>query len=524
MLFNSFTFLALFIVLVIVYYVIPSRFRWPILLLASLYYYYTFSAVTYTLKLGANEIPVPVYLVLLLGAALVAYLAGVGIVTTQGETKRLILALGVLISLAPLAIFKYFDFFAGSYNAFIKGSQKGAGDVFATLGWVLPVGLSFFTFSCVSYLVEVYKKKVPAERNFFKLALYVAFFPKLLAGPIDKAANFLPQIVSNIRFTPENITAGVQLVLWGLFKKVAIADRLAVFVNAAYSPTQGVIPQPIDYVIATYFYAFQIYCDFSGYSDIAIGLARILGFNLMENFRRPYLSTSVIEFWGRNRWHISLNNWFREYMFFPMGGSRVPQIDKFFNLLTVFVVSGLWHGANWTFIIWGALNGIYQVITLILEGLWTWLGNLVRLPQALVSVFHGIFNFGPVRFVTATISCLITFHLILLAWVFFRANSFADAQTVLTKVWSALPNLATTLPTLSVRSNYDEIALSVALIVALMVIELIQEHQALWQGLINRPIVVPAVRVVRWAFFYALFIGLIAFGKWGATQFVYMSF
>jgi alginate O-acetyltransferase complex protein AlgI len=550
MLFNSFTFLLFFAVLVILYYVLPSRLRWPLLLVASFGYYYAFTVLsfpsdTFIVPVGSAGFvwvsrPGAIYLLLLLGASVVAYLAGIGIRVTQGESKKLVLALGVLISLAPLAIFKYFDFFAGSVNDWVVSSQKGASPIFARLGWLLPVGLSFFTFSSVSYLVEVYKGKIPAELNLGRLALYVSFFPKLLAGPIDRATNFLPQVVRKIRFNSDDVTAGLQLVLWGLFKKVVIADRLAVIVNEAYkNPQMG---SPIYLIIAVYFYAFQIHCDFSGYSDIAIGLARILGFNLMENFRRPYLATSIMEFWGRNRWHISLNNWFREYMFFPMGGSRVPQIDKFFNLLSVFVVSGLWHGANWTFIIWGALNGIYQIIWIMVDTFWNWIGALVQVPRTLASFLHGFFDSGPILALRSVFGCLLTFHLVLIAWVFFRANSFADAQAVLTRSWAALPRFGSELSalaqvvlyrivptgavpklgpeftTLQLRPDYSDIVLSIALIAVLMIIEIVDEHRPLWEGLRRRPV------VVRWAFYYAVLACLVVFGKWGFSQFVYMSF
>ncbi len=484
MLFNSFSFLIQFAILVILYYVIPHRFRWVLLLAASLYFYATFNV-------G--------FVLLLIGAALVAYLAGIGIGMSEAGTKKAILVVGVITSLAPLVMFKYYDFLADSVNSVAGGGAEGNALV-AKLGWLLPVGLSFFTFACVSYIVDVYQGKLPAERNVGRLLLYVSFFPKLLMGPIERATTFLPQVMREVHFVPENVTAGLQLVLWGLFKKVVIADRLAVIVNAAYSRPQ--LTSPLDLLIATYFFAFQIYCDFSGYSDMAIGLARILGFNLMLNFRRPYLATSIVEFWGKERWHISLNKWFRDYMYFPMGGSRVPWWRYYINLLAVFAVSGLWHGANWTFVVWGLLNGVYQVITILTAGIRNRIATIIHMPPALGSILSG----------------LLTFHLVLVSWVFFRASSFDDAQTVFTKMWTALPNLGGMLATLPNKSNYDEIILSVVLIVVLMLIELLDEHRGLWEGLRARP------RVVRWAFYYALLAALVIFGKWGLTQFVYMQF
>lgn len=484
MLFNSFTFLLLFVLLVIIYYVMPHRFRWLLLLAASLSFYATFN-------LG--------YVLLLVGAALVAFLAGLGMGTASVGRKRLVLALGVLAALAPLIVFKYFDFAVDSLNAILPGAE-GANALLPKLGWILPAGLSFFTFACVSYIVDVYQGKLPAERHFGRLLLYVAFFPKLLMGPIERATSYLPQLAREVHLSPENVTAGLQLILWGLFKKVVIADRLAIIVNAAYNRPQ--LANSVDLLIATYFFAFQIYCDFSGYSDIAIGLARILGFNLMLNFRRPYLATSIVEFWGKDRWHISLNKWFRDYMYFPLGGSRVPWWRYYFNLLAVFAVSGLWHGANWTFAIWGLLNGVYQVITIATAGIRNRIARTIHMPHTLGSLLSG----------------LLTFHLVLVSWVFFRASSFEDAQAVYTKVWTALPNLGSMLATLPNKPNYDEIVLSVGLIVVLMLIELLDEHRGLWEGLRTRP------RVVRWAFYYALLAALVIFGKWGLAQFVYMQF
>ena len=484
MLFNSFSFLMQFSILVVIYYVIPSRFRWMLLLAASLYFYATFN-------IG--------FVLLLLGATLIAYIAGIGIGRWETGRKKAILFIGVMASLTPLVMFKYFDFLAGSVNSVFSGGTE-ASTLIPKLGWLLPAGLSFFTFSCVSYLVDVYQGKLPAERHLGRLLLYVSFFPKLLMGPIERATTFLPQVVREVRFRPENVTAGLQLVLWGLFKKVVIADRLAVIVNAAYTRPQ--FANPLDLIIATYFFAFQIYCDFSGYSDMAIGLARILGFDLMLNFRRPYLATSIVEFWGRDRWHISLNKWFRDYMYFPMGGSRVPWWRYYFNLLAVFIVSGLWHGANWTFAIWGLLNGVYQVVEIATAGIRNRIATTIRMPRLLGSILSG----------------LLTFHLVLVSWVFFRASSFQDAQTVYTKVWTALPNLGGMLVALPSKANYDEIVLAVVLIIVLMSIELVDEHRGLWEGLKTRP------RVVRWGFYYAILAALVLFGKWGFTQFIYMQF
>ncbi|MBI4787424.1 MAG: MBOAT family protein [Chloroflexi bacterium] len=477
MLFNSFSFLAFFAILVAIYYALPPKFRWLLLLAASIYFYSTFNA-------G--------YVLLLLASALLAYVAGLGIGAAQEPgRKKLVAIAGVLASLAPLFVFKYFDFFAGSLNELMQSSVAPA------LGLLLPAGLSFFSFSCVSYILDVYQNRLAAERHVGRFTLYVSFFPKLLAGPIERATTFLPQVLRPVRFDPEGVTAGLQLMLWGLFKKVVIADRLAVFVDTAYkNPELG---SPLALVIATYFFAFQIYCDFSGYSDIAIGAARVLGFNLMENFRRPYMATSAPEFWGKNRWHISLSNWFRDYMYIPMGGSKVGKPRFYLNQVAVFLVSGLWHGANWTFVVWGGLNGLYQIVTVMTAGIREKLGRILRVPGVVGSL----------------VGSLVTFHLVTLAWVFFRASSISDATTILARIAAAVPRL----PTLVASYPFtDEIVLSIILIGVLLVVEIVDEKRALWERLGTRPV------YVRWAVYYALIFALVILGKWGLKQFVYMQF
>ena len=484
MLFNSFAFLAFFTAIVVAYYLIPHRFRWMLLLAASLYFYYTFN-------IG--------YVLLLLATILTVYLIALALGRAQGPgRKRLWLILGVVISLAPLIVFKYFNFLADSIDSLLLTLRPTTvTPLLPKWEFLLPAGLSFYTFSCVSYVVDIYHEKLPPERHLGRFALYIAFFPKLLAGPIERVTTFLPQLRTPLRFTPEQVTLGLQLILWGLFKKVVIADRLALFVDSAYE--MPALASPVALIIATYFYAFQIYCDFSGYSDIAIGVARVLGIDLMENFRRPYLARSVPEFWSQNRWHISLNTWFRDYLYIPLGGSRVPKLRFYLNILAVFMVSGLWHGAAWTFVAWGALNGFFHLLTLAARGAKERIAKDFHLPGPL-----GTF-----------LSIITTFHLILVTWVFFRAASFEDAFAVFSRVaqsFSSLPGLL---------RNYaytGEFYLSVGLIVVLMLVEVLDEWRAFWARLSERP------TYLRWAFYYALVFCLIIIGLWGQQQFVYMQF
>jgi alginate O-acetyltransferase complex protein AlgI len=479
-LFNSFSFLASFGAFAALYYAAPHGFRWILLAAASLGFYGTFDVR---------------YVALLVGVATATWVAALAIEgSTEPRRRCALLAGGVAAALGALLVFKYFDFFSRSLEA-LAATARGA-PAFPRLGLVVAAGLSFYTFSCVSYLVDVYRGRLAAERHPGYFLLYVAFFPKLLAGPIERARPFLARVREPVAFNDAGVTLGLQLMLWGLFKKVVIADRLAVFVDGAYA--QPSFAPQADLLIATYFFAFQLYCDFSGYSDIAVGAAKVLGFDLMENFRRPYFSRSVPEFWAA-RWHVSLASWFRDYMYIPMGGNRVSPGRKALNVLAVFLASGLWHGANWTFVVWGGLNGLFAVATPVVSGLWRRVAPDSRLPAAVGSI----------------LAALLTFHLVLVTWVFFRAASLADAVTVLGRVsgsLAVLPGLVLT------RLSGAEVAVSVALIAVLLLAEAFDEARPMWERLASRPV------YVRWAAYYALLLCLLVLGAWDSQQFVYMQF
>jgi alginate O-acetyltransferase complex protein AlgI len=480
---NSIAFLLFFAAIVALYYAAPHRFRWVLLLIASFYFYSTFN---------------PQYLLLLIYSILVAYGTGLALDARRGKAgDKVLLAIGVLAQLSVLIFYKYFNFFVGSIEA-IYQRLGFFNEILALprLEFLLPVGLSFFTFSCISYLVDVYRGTIMPERHLGNLAVYVSFFPKLLAGPIERASPFLEELKQAKRFDITLATAGLQLMLLGLFKKVVIADRLAEFVDASFQTPA--FQSPVALLVAIYFYAFQIYCDFSGYSDIAIGASLVMGIRLMENFRRPYFAKSVPEFWSK-RWHISLARWFKDYVYIPLGGNRVSRPRLYFNLMTVFLLSGLWHGANWTFIIWGGLNGLYQLLYLGSAKFRVWWANVVRLPSWLADALN----------------ILITFHLVTIAWVFFRASSVTEAFAVFNRIYSALPQLPTLL------RNYtwsNEILLAVALIAVLIIIEALDEVRSLWARLAKQP------TVIRWAFYHCLIFTLVILGKWGVEEFIYMQF
>ncbi|HEX9151874.1 MAG TPA: MBOAT family O-acyltransferase, partial [Flavobacterium sp.] len=322
--------------------------------------------------------------------------------------------MSLIANIGVLAVFKYYNFLNENLS-FLIGSL-GYQNKIPFLYILLPIGLSFHTFQAMSYTIEVYRGNYKAEKNFGIYALYVMFFPQLVAGPIERPQNILPQFHIKQYLNYEDLTAGFRLMLWGFFKKIVIADRLAVYVDSVYNNAER--HSGITLLIATIFFAFQIYCDFSGYSDIALGTARVMGYRLMLNFRRPYLSRSIKEFWSR--WHISLSTWFRDYLYIPLGGNRVSKPRWYLNIFIVFMISGLWHGASWTYIIWGALHGFYQVFGLLADKLKEKIPSLSLKPGPL----QIIFQIG------------LTFILATFAWIFFRANSVQDAFTIVNGIFT----------------------------------------------------------------------------------------
>ncbi|MDT7604999.1 MAG: alginate O-acetyltransferase complex protein AlgI, partial [Acidobacteriota bacterium] len=345
MLFNSLHFLIFFPVVTTLFFVLPHRLRWAMLLAASCYFYMVFK---------------PLYILILAFTIIVDYTAGILIEDAKGRRRKAYLVASICANVGVLAFFKYYNFLNGSLREAL-GALHLAAPVPPLLHILLPIGLSFHTFQSLSYTIEVYRGRHPAERHAGIFALYVMFYPQLVAGPIERPQNLLHQFHERHYFDYPRVVAGLQLMLWGMFKKVVIADRLSPFVNLVYDDPHSY--RGVSFIVATIFFAFQIYCDFSGYSDIALGAAQVMGFTLMKNFDRPYFSKSISEFW--KRWHISLSTWFRDYVYLSLGGNRVSRPRWYFNLFFTFLVSGLWHGANWTYVIWGALNGVYLIAEIV---------------------------------------------------------------------------------------------------------------------------------------------------------------
>lgn len=489
MLFNSFEFLCLFFPLVTgLYFVLPHRWRWLLLLVASCWFYMAF---------------VPVYILILGFTILVDYFAGIWIEESEGRRRKLLLTASILANTGVLAFFKYYHFLNENLGALVEG--LGFAYNVPDLGIILPIGLSFHTFQSLSYTIEVYRGHQKAERHPGIFALYVMFYPQLVAGPIERPGNLLNQINSTVpgtgmlsRFDSERVIEGLRQMLWGFFKKLVIADRCAVVVDQVYGAPEHY--GALSIALATYLFAIQIYCDFSGYTDIALGAARVMGFNLMVNFRTPYRSASISEFWSR--WHISLSSWFRDYLYIPLGGNRVVKWRWYYNLMIVFLVSGLWHGADWTYVIWGGLHGSYLILALVFAPL------LARFTRGI-----GLDRAPALK---RWLNIFITVQLVSFAWIFFRADSIHDAGTLVQRLFQtplALDDLRQLLADLP-RSMLD---LTVVLCAGFVFIDPIYDawvkrEQPLPRGLAGI------------ALFAALLTAIVLFGYFGSTSFIYFQF
>ena len=489
MLFNSIHFLIFFPVVTLLYFISPHKYRWLLLLAASCYFYMAF---------------IPAYILILAITIVIDYFAGIYIERSEGKKKKKYLIISIISLCMVLFVFKYFNF--------VNQNLAALSDIFyveypiSNLGLILPIGLSFHTFQSLSYVVEVYRGKQKAERHFGLYSLYVMFYPQLVAGPIERPQQLLYQFYEHHKYDYKRITDGLKLMTWGMFKKVVIADRLAVFVNQVYDNPQNY--EGISSVIATVFFAFQIYCDFSGYTDIAIGAANVMGFKLMQNFNRPYFSKSISEFW--KRWHISLSTWFRDYLYIPLGGNKVPIPRWYFNLFITFLVSGLWHGANWTFVIWGALHGTYLIIGIVTREF------RVKFVKAI--------GLDKQRTLHRFIQTMITATLVSFSWIFFRAVDFSDALHIFKSIFTGIGNIAgifgpERMHVLYLDRNMFDFSVCVFLILFLGIVELIQRRGSIIEMINQKP------AVYRWILYYLILIAILLFGQYDLTQrFIYFQF
>ena len=481
MLFNSFPFLLFFIIVTLLYFVLPHKARWLLLLISSCYFYMAF---------------VPIYIFILGFTIVIDYFAGIFIENAIGKKRKLFLIFSLIANIGVLSVFKYYNFINQNLSFLLHGF--GLSSPLPYLSILLPIGLSFHTFQAMSYTIEVYRGKQKPERHFGIYALYVMFFPQLVAGPIERPQNMLHQFHERKIFNYGNLYSGLRLILWGLFKKAVIADRIAILVDEVYN-------HPHDYhgfalLIATVLFSFQIYCDFSGYSDIALGTARIMGFNLMTNFKQPYFSRSISEFWSR--WHISLSSWFKDYLYIPLGGNRVGITRMYFNLLFVFIISGLWHGANWTFIIWGCAHGILLVFQNLKD---RYLSKL-KIPK-------------PIPAITI-------FFFVTLLWIFFRASSINDALYVIKNLLSSDKNgKYFTLAKVDIHGLPDTY-LGVALwlfILSILLIPIL--HIADWLILSGKiKIIIDKHSWFAWTIYYLLILSILFLGVFDTRQFIYFQF
>ncbi|MBC7864146.1 MAG: MBOAT family protein [Bacteroidia bacterium] len=497
MLFNSFSFLIFFPVITLLYFVLPYNMRWLMLLAASCFFYMFF---------------VPYYIIILLVTIVVDYFAGILIEKqTDQKKKKRWLVLSIIANVGVLFVFKYFNFFIDNINtvaAFFHWNYS-----LDLLKIVLPIGLSFHTFQAMSYTIEVSRGNQKAERHFGIYALYVMYYPQLVAGPIERPQNLLWQFHKKHSFNYDDVTGGLKQMAWGLLKKVVIADRLAEFVNPVYTDPHSF--PGISIFIATVFFTFQIYCDFSGYSDIAIGASRVMGIHLMKNFNKPYFSSSIAEFW--KRWHVSLSTWFRDYLYIPLGGNRKGKWRGYLNIFIVFLVSGFWHGANWTFVVWGSLHGIYLLFGSITHA--------VREKIRLAIFGNKMKNLGKI------IQVAVVFFLVCFAWIFFRAENMDKALYIAKNFFTGIPEYISGIgkkgflwaePIVMnryLKAVWFEYFLIAVFIFAMLVVEFLQKKQGgyLWIKAKH-----PAV---RWTMYFAGVYSILFFGIYHKNnEFIYFQF
>ncbi len=482
MLFNSLEFSIFFVVITTLYFLFPHRFRWLLLLVGSSYFYMAF---------------VPIYILILGFSITVDYILAINIEKSEGRKRKLFLIMSLCINIGILAVFKYYNFFIENINFLFQAADFHTALPYLSI--LFPIGLSFHTFQSMGYIIEVYRRNYTAEKHFGIYALYVMFYPQLVAGPIERVQHMLHQFKQVHHFEYNRVVSGLQLMAWGLFKKAVIADRLSIVVDRVYDHPEHF--NSLWFLIATLFFCYQIFCDFSGYTDMARGAARVMGFTLSKNFNQPYHARTIADFWSR--WHISLSTWFRDYLYIPLGGNRVAVPRWYLNLFIVFMVSGLWHGANWTFIVWGALHGFYLVF-----------GLATRTFRERLNARLGISQESGIHIIT-------TFSLVAFAWIFFRANSIDDALYIVKHLVTGLPeailNYKTSFSDVS-GMRMSEVLTSLGLIAFLEFIHTIQRHVDISRWLNT------TIRLVRWSIYVACILIILFYGVFSDKQFIYFQF
>ena len=495
--FNSVNFMIFFPVVIGIYFIIPKKLRMFWLLLASYYFYMSWNA-AYAVLIGISTVA--------------TYVSGILFSTYKnGDVKgkrTITMSLCIAVNLLILALFKYGDFAIETVSNLL--TLSGQAPINTRLNLLLPVGISFYTFQALGYMIDVYRGDVKVEKNFVRYALFVSFFPQLVAGPIERSKNLLNQMrnIENIKlWNARRVTSGAILMVWGLFMKMVIADRVAIVVDNVFDNYR--MYGSTELIVAAIGFALQIYCDFGSYSMIAIGAAKIMGFDLMENFNAPYLATSIKDFWSR--WHISLSTWFRDYLYIPLGGNRKGKIRKYINIMIVFLVSGLWHGANWSFVVWGGIHGAYQVIGDIIKPYRTRLTEKCKVNTSCFSwkLFQRI----------------ITFALVVFAWIFFRADSITQALSYIRRIAvKPTPWVLFNEGLYELGLNVTEVNILIVSVAILIIVDLIREKKKMTLDafLFTQNV------WFEWTVIILLIVMIFVFGEYGpafdAKQFIYFQF
>lgn len=494
MLFNSGEFLVFFPFVVLCYYLIPQKFRYIWLFLCSYFFYMCWNVA---------------YGLLLFGTTLVTYigarmLEGAGEEPSGIKRKNRILAIVILLGIGTLGIFKYAQFAINTVQSVLGIAHVKIG--LPVVSIVVPVGISFYLFQSVGYVIDVYRGTIKAEKNFILYATFISFFPQLVAGPIERANRLLPQFKEEHFFDYKAVKDSLLLMLWGFFIKLVIADRIAIFVNIVYDGYEAFDGWIV--ILATVLFAFQIYCDFAGYSIIAKGAAGVMGFELMDNFKAPYCASGIREFWAR--WHISLTQWFRDYIYIPLGGNRKGKLRKYLNTIIVFFVSGLWHGADWSYVLWGTLNGVYIVLEEV-----TGKGR---------EKLAGFLRMKPTNVIRKLLGVVCTFILVDFSWIFFRASGIGNAVQIIKKMLSATDIHVLFDNTIHFmileRKNVWLMFLSILILIVVDVCHCKEIH--------FRELLAKQHMVIRWAFYWVFLMTILIFGVWGPnysqSAFIYFQF